>query len=142
MINHIIFLDANFLLIPVQFKVDIYSELDRIVPRPMKLVIISAILDELKLKQEKNKDQTRLRREINLAFQLLNRISYEKRQVPRLNMELVDDIVLHSAVQEQQENPNDLIYLATNDKELKHKAHENSIPVIFLRQKKVLDISR
>ncbi len=43
----IIILDTNFLLIPAQFKVDIFSEVERICNFRYQLVIIDKTLEEL-----------------------------------------------------------------------------------------------
>ena len=42
-----IILDTNFLLIPIQFKVDIFTEIDKICIFPYKLYIIEGTIDEL-----------------------------------------------------------------------------------------------
>ena len=43
-----VWLDTNFLMIPVQFRVDIFEELHRLLNEPFELLIASGTLDELK----------------------------------------------------------------------------------------------
>ncbi|MBN2111691.1 nucleotide-binding protein, partial [Candidatus Woesearchaeota archaeon] len=54
-----IILDTNFLLIPYQFKVDIFSEIRRICSFRYNLCIIDKTIDELKkiIKIQKGKDR-------------------------------------------------------------------------------------
>ena len=64
-----IILDTNFLLIPAQFKVDIFSEIVRIADFSYELFIIDKTLDELKKITETQKVKDRFA--ANLALQLL-----------------------------------------------------------------------
>lgn len=41
-------MDTNFLLVPFQFKVDVFKELERIVEEKNELVVVSPCVDELK----------------------------------------------------------------------------------------------
>ena len=40
-------LDTNFLLLPFQFKIDIFRELDHVVAEPFRLIIPSGVVSEL-----------------------------------------------------------------------------------------------
>jgi len=59
-----ILLDTNFLLIPHQFRVDIFTQIDRIVTFRYKLYILDKTLEELKKIVEeqkgKNKDAAKI----------------------------------------------------------------------------------
>lgn len=50
-----IILDTNFLLIPVKFGVDVYSELERLVPQKHELVTLPCVLSELGNLARKNR---------------------------------------------------------------------------------------
>ena len=52
--NRLILLDTNFLLTPVQTKVDFYTEFDHLIPPPWELGVIPAIFREIEQKIEKN----------------------------------------------------------------------------------------
>jgi len=66
-----IVLDTNFLLIPGQFKIDIFSEIDRICNFKYQLCVVDKTLDELEsiVKKQKGKDKAAAK----LALQLLKR---------------------------------------------------------------------
>ncbi|MFH1064659.1 MAG: nucleotide-binding protein [Candidatus Woesearchaeota archaeon] len=121
--KHII-LDTNFLLIPAQFKVDIFTEIDRIVKEPYELCIMESTLDELKILMatESGKDK----RAAGLALQML-----EKKKVKHLKTEKhlnTDKLIVESA-----KSPDFMV--ATQDKELKRILKENNVQLIVLRQK-------
>ncbi|MFX1484325.1 MAG: nucleotide-binding protein, partial [Promethearchaeota archaeon] len=50
-------IDTNFIAVPAQFGVDIFSEAERVLERKLEFEILSTSLDELdqKLKDAKNK---------------------------------------------------------------------------------------
>ena len=54
-----ILLDTNFLLIPHQFRVDIFTQIDRIVTFRYKFFILDKTLEELKkiVEEQKGKDK-------------------------------------------------------------------------------------
>ncbi|MHA1745878.1 MAG: hypothetical protein ACTSWW_07750, partial [Promethearchaeota archaeon] len=72
-----IFLDANFLLVPAQLKLDIYAEFDRLVPKPYTLVILAAILRELEVKSARVGPQSTFSREYRLARQIFEQHEYQ-----------------------------------------------------------------
>ncbi len=63
-----VIIDTNFLLLPAQFKIDIYSEIKKIVPGKTELIILEGVLKELNkiIKKEKGrkKQEARLSKEI------------------------------------------------------------------------------
>ncbi|MHA1619229.1 MAG: type II toxin-antitoxin system VapC family toxin [Promethearchaeota archaeon] len=160
-----IFLDANFLLVPAQLKLDIYAEFDLLVPHSYSIVILEAILRELELKAARLGPQSTFSREFRLAQQLLERHDYHVihgEPTPQLSENLpVDDFLIRevrqftppsqggivSSSQEGVDHPSQVIssdmfqvYIATNDKQLKKKARFEGIPVIYIRQKRFLDV--
>jgi len=124
--KHII-LDTNFLLIPAQFNVDIFTEIDQLMTEPYELCIIDSTLDELKtlMTTESGKDK----RAASLAMQLL-----EKKKVTHLKTEKhlnTDKLIVERAKGED-------YLVATQDKALKDILKENNVKLIVLRQKKYL----
>ena len=137
---HYILLDANFLLIPVQFRYDIYEELQNLVPHPWKIIIISPILDELRKKQSVLGKHTKMAKEIKFALQILQSQPYQEITMKRIPGLPVDDQLIQYAQNEQKINPTDKYYIASNDKALRKKAKEQSIRTIYLRNKRTLAI--
>ena len=123
-----ILLDTNFLLIPAQFKVDIFSEIERIADFPYELCILEQTIDELNkiIKEQKGKN----REAAKLALQLVKQKGLNTiRNSQKGN---VDDIILDIV---------DSSYVvATQDKELKRLLKKKKIKTIILRAKKYLKV--
>jgi len=120
-----IILDTNFLLIPIQFKVDIFSEIDRICMFKYKLYIVDKTIDELNKIIEEQKGKHKLAAKVALQFVKKKGISVIKtKEGP------VDDIIL------------DLLgeghILATQDALLKKRAVKKGIRIISMRSGKYL----
>ena len=121
-----IILDTNFLLIPQQFKIDIFSEIKRIADFKYDLYIVDKTIDELKkIIDSRQKQKNKLAAKI--ALQLIKKYKIKKIKTQENN---VDNAILKTA------NKNYLV--ATQDKLLKSKLKKKSIPLIVLRQKSYL----
>lgn len=127
-----IILDTNFLLIPVQFKIDIFSEIKKIADFKYELVIIDKTIGELNgiISSKKEKQKNKLAAKI--ALQLIERYKIKKIKTTE---KIVDNAILKIANKEH-------YLIATQDKLLKHKLKEKSIPIIILRQKSYLKIEK
>jgi len=124
-----ILLDTNFLLIPFQFKVDIFTQIDKISAFKYKISIVDKTLDELnhiiKKQKGKNKDAAKI------ALKLL---TVKKIKVIKSDNNLkTDDVILDKALK------NGFI-VATQDKDLKRRLINQGCSVIVLKQKKILEI--
>lgn len=117
-----IILDTNFLLIPVQFKVDIFSEIDRICLFKYKLYIVDKTIDELKgiteMQKGKHKEAARV------ALQLI-----KKKDIDVINTKegKVDDLIFGLLDKDW--------ILATQDEILRKRALKKRAGVIVLRSK-------
>lgn len=120
-----IILDTNFLLIPSQFKVDIFSEIDRICLFNYELYILDKTIDELKEIIKKQKGKHREAAKIALMLIKKKHLSIIKTEEGK-----VDDLILRLI------NKGDI--LATQDALLRKKAIKKGAGVIFLRSKKYL----
>jgi rRNA-processing protein FCF1 len=126
--KHVI-IDTNFLLIPVQFKVDIFSEIERVMAVPYKLYIVDKTLEELeKIRATASgKDKAAA----SLALKLLS-----SKKVLHLKTEKnlnTDELIVELAKQ-----PNFIV--ATQDMALKRILKQNGVQVMVLRQKKYLKL--
>lgn len=138
--TNIVIIDSNFILLPFQFKIDYFLEIRQIIEGKLKFVIFQQILNELKAKKRKQQKATKFNRFLQSGLLYLER-SNEKYQIEILEeikneYETTDDFLLKKAVVLKREGSN--VYLATNDSELRKKAHSQKINTIFLRQKKYL----
>ncbi len=123
-----IILDTNFLLIPVQFKVDIFEEIKRIVNLRYQLCIIDKSIDELeKIVTCNSKDK--IAAKLALKIIKLKKI----KEIKTAGKKHVDDLILNLVKKGHM--------VATQDKELKKKLKKKGIEVIILRQRKHLEIA-
>ena len=119
--------DTNFLMIPLQFKVDIFSELERICSFNYKLYVFERSLDELNNIVEKQKGKSK-----NAAQFALKLIKLKDIGVLEAEGRSVDSIILKNADKDT--------VVATQDGLLKKKLLEKGVSVIILRQKKYLQL--
>mgnify|MGYP001570735725 FL=1 len=122
-----IILDTNFLMIPLQFRVDIFSELERICHFNYKLCIFEQSVDELSNIAEKQKGKSR-----NAAQFALKLIRLKDIGVLKAEGRSVDIMLLKNADKDT--------VIATQDRLLKKKLLEKGVSVIILRQKKYLQL--
>lgn len=119
-------IDTNFFMVPFQFNVDIITELENLLPS-YKLTTPSFVINELKGLKRNTKGKTRLN--ANLALRLANSSKVEIKDISLLENETVDDALLRVSE-----------VLATNDIELKNRAKNKGITIVYLRQKKYIAV--
>ena len=121
-----IIIDTNFLLIPYQFKVDIFSEISRICSFKYKLCIMDQTLGELEkiAKEQKGKNK----HAAMLGTMLLVQKGAQKLKSKKGN---VDDSIVEEASK-------GVCIVATQDAELKRRLKKINVPVIVLKQKRYL----
>ena len=86
-----VIIDTNFLLIPIQFKVDIFSEIDRIMLAKYKLYTLDKVIDELKSIQKNPKQSQKNKKAAKLALQLIK--AKKVKIIKTKTDKLVDDII-------------------------------------------------
>ncbi len=126
-----IVLDTNFMLIPGQFRVDIFSEIVRICDFNFEIVVLDRTLGELKgiVANQKGKDK---------AAAILGLRLIEKKKPGIIDTKTaifknVDKIIIELASKEK-------LIVATQDQELKSQLKKLGVQVIVLRQKKYLKL--
>jgi uncharacterized protein len=122
-----VIIDTNFLLIPGQFKVDIFSEIHRIMSEPYEIYIVERTIDELNriIMSGGPKDKFAAKLGLVLAIQK----SLKRLPSSKGFKSADDDIVEHS-----DENT----YVATQDDGLRKRVRAAKGKIIGLRQKKYL----
>jgi len=125
-----VLIDTNFMLIPAQFGVDIFAEIDRIMNEAYDVAILDVCVDELNdlaVKERKGAD----RKAAKLGRALLKAKNIEVLKTEKhLN---ADKLIL-----EQSKNPD--IIVATQDQELKRLLKQNNTKLIVLRGKNHLEL--
>ncbi|MDH5440097.1 MAG: hypothetical protein OEZ48_10980 [Candidatus Bathyarchaeota archaeon] len=123
-----VILDSNFLFIPFQFKIDILEELKNLVGK-LEPVVLSSTIEELeKLATEKTE---KTRRQALSALRLTERCTVVNVEIGPT--ESYDDVIVRKAKEWN-------CSVATNDRELRRRLRVELISVIYLRQKKRLEL--
>lgn len=123
-----VYLDTNFLLIPVQFKVDIFEELGRIIAGNPQILVLEPVMRELeKLSETANtKDKTASK----VALQIIKQ--KHLKVVPSSLKSRADDAIILAAQKGD--------FVATQDKELKKRLKKKEVQIITLKNKSHLII--
>ena len=123
-----VIIDTNFLTVPAQFGVDIFSEAERVLERGVEFVLLDSVMEEIKSKLEKaSRTEARIFR---VALDLAERCAIVSVEAS-LKGNPVDDQLLDYAKSVRG-------VLATNDRELRERASSQGIPILLLRGKKHL----
>ena len=124
-----VILDSNALFVPVQFKIDIFSELERLLQRNFELILLSPVKRELMTLA--GKGPPGMRRNAEYALRLAEKCKYV--EVDAAASALTDDAIV--GVARDWEAP-----VFTNDRQLRKRLRDISVPVIYVRQKSRLEI--
>ena len=142
MLENLIIVDANFVLLPFQFKIDYLTEITTQLEGLTKFLIYKQILDELEAKKLREPNATKFH------LNLKSGLSYLEKNKDKFNIlhclkvksreETTDTFLLR--ICQELKNKDRKIFLASNDADLLRKAKKLGISTIFLRQKKYLSI--
>lgn len=112
-------LDTNMLLVPFQFKVDVFGEIERLTEGRGQAAVLSPCIEELKaLAAGSGRDA----RAAKAALDMLERLKIGKTKAGGP----ADDAIMEYALKEQ-------AVVCTNDKELRDKLREKGIRTVGLR---------
>lgn len=121
-----VILDTNFLLIPGQFKVDIFSEIERVLLPGYSICILDKTIGELEKISREQKGKTR--EYVNIALGI---IKQKHLKILRTSKNDSVDNIIVSLV-----NPDFVV--ATQDGLLKKRVKARGASIIVLKQKKYL----
>jgi rRNA-processing protein FCF1 len=124
-----VILDSNALFVPFQFRIDVLGELERLLNRRFELVLLSVVKRELEILAEQG--APKLRRDACCALQFAGRLRLV--DVAAAASAVVDDVIVEVA--REWGSP-----VFTNDKQLRGRLRDISVPVIYVRQKSRLEI--
>jgi rRNA-processing protein FCF1 len=116
-------------MMSAQFHVDVVSELEKILPS-CKLLVPTAVLKELS--RIKNRTNGKNKIAASIAIKIATSSPIEVLEMELKQRESVDDSLLRLSEKSR--------LLCTNDRELRIKARKKDINVIFLRQRRYLDV--
>jgi rRNA-processing protein FCF1 len=124
-----VILDSNALFVPLQFKIDIFSDLERLLNRNFELILLSPVKRELETLAEGV--SPKMRKNAFYALKLAEKCKYV--EVSASALAFTDDIIVKVA--KEWDSP-----VFTNDRQLKKRLRDISVPVIYVRQKSRLEI--
>lgn len=124
-----VILDSNALFVPLQFKIDIFNDLERLLNRSFELILLSPVKRELEALAEKG--SPKMRKNAFYALKLAEKCKYV--EVDASASTLTDDIIVKIAKEWG-------FPVFTNDRQLKKRLRDISVPVIYVRQKSRLEI--
>jgi rRNA-processing protein FCF1 len=124
-----IILDANALFVPLQFKMDIFEELKKLLNRNIEPIILFSTHVELERIARQGLPETR--KKAAYALKLAEKCRLLK--VVKGKEISTDDLIVQVA--------NKYKYpVFTNDRQLRNRLRDINVPVIYVRQKSRLEI--
>ena len=123
-----VIIDSNALFAPLQFKIDVFGELERLLNKRFELVLLSPVRRELEMLAAEGSPKTR--KMATFALKLAEKCRYVE---VFSSTKMVDDLIVETAAEWR--TP-----VFTNDSQLRRRLRDISVPVIYLRQKSRLEI--
>jgi len=140
MLENLIVIDANFILLPFQFKIDYLYDIDSSLEGRTIFILFKQILDELEAKKLREPNATKFI--MNLKSGLLylenNNEKYNiiYNHLTKSQSETTDDFLVRNC--QELKGKEKKVYLASNDRDLRRNVRKFGVSTIFLRQKKFL----
>jgi hypothetical protein len=123
-----IILDSNALFVPLQFRIDIFEELETLLKTRFEPVVLSPILQELRKLAEEGSPKTR--KDASIALNLVEKCTIVK--IAEDLMDHPDDAIVKVASEWK-------CPVFTNDRQLRKRLRDINVPVIYVRQKSRLE---
>ena len=140
MLENLIVIDANFILLPFQFKIDYLYEIDAKLEGKTIFIIYKQILDELEAKKIREPEARKFHMNFKAGLLYLEKnnekYNVDYKQNIKIKDETTDNFLLKSCM--ELKSISKRVFLATNDAELRRNANKMEVRTIFLRQKKYL----
>ena len=121
--------DSNFLFVPSQFQIDIFEELTNLLNQRFEPILLSLTYRELLKIAERG--SPKMRKQASLALKLAEKCRLI--HVEKGLEETHDDVIVRVAAEWR-------CPVATNDRELRKRLRNVGVSVIFLRQKRRLEL--
>lgn len=124
-----VILDSNALFIPFKFKIDIFEEVERLLNRNAVFVLLVPVKRELELLVAKK--SYKIRREAAYVLKLAEKCK-------TFSVDNDENLPTDEVIAKTAKAWNSPVF--TNDKQLRKKLRDISVPVIYVRQKSRLEI--
>ena len=126
-----IILDTNFLFMPGELGIDIFTEIERLVNEPHELCVMDSTIHEL---ENILRETARQKQGLNAKLALILIKQKNLKTIRGSSTKYADDSIIEYTAQ----NPKTIV--ATQDGELKKKIKKIPARIITLRQKKYLEM--
>lgn len=123
-----VILDTNFLTVPAEFGIDIFSEIELLLERKAEFLVLTSVQQEVAMNVSETGGTNA--QKFRVAQDLIKRCTVTETPDSMLTLP-VDHQLLEYTIAVKG-------VLATNDGELRKRARASGIPVIFMRGKKTL----
>ena len=135
-----VIIDSNFILLPFQFKIDYLTEITQQLGIKTEFFIFKQILNELEAKKKREGGKIKFRKQLEAGLLYLenfkDKFNLNFNNSLKRDNETTDDFLLRKCIDLKKETRH--LFLATNDSELRKRAKNSGLNVIFMRQKKFL----
>jgi rRNA-processing protein FCF1 len=128
MLPYRVVLDSNFLILPLTLRLDIFSEIERLLPGRVEFLVVSSVRKELEKLSSK---KTEIGRRATFALELLDRCIY-------VNLDLEQRMTVDEALVEFARKKK--VIVATSDMPLRKKLRDINVPVIYVRDYSRLEL--
>ena len=140
MLENLIVIDANFVLLPYQFKIDYLYDIDSSLEGRTVFILFKQILDELEAKKVREPNATKFIMNLKSGLSYLEsnneKYSVIYNHLTKSQSETTDDFLVRNC--QELKGKEKKVYLASNDRDLRRKVRKIGVSTIFLRQKKFL----
>jgi rRNA-processing protein FCF1 len=126
-----VILDSNALFVPLQFKIDIFEELKKLLNMKFELILLSPIRRELEKLAENG--SPKMQRNASYALKMAEKCKLVELD-EKIDGSSPDDVIVRVAREWKS-----LVF--TNDRELRKRLRNINVPVIYVRQKSRLEIN-
>jgi rRNA-processing protein FCF1 len=124
-----VIMDSNAFFVPLQFKIDVFNDLKLLLNRSFVLILLSPVKRELEALAEKG--SPKMRKDASYALKFAEKCKYVEVEAPA--SALTDDVIVRISDEWK-------AAVFTNDRQLRKRLRDISVPVIYVRQKSRLDI--
>jgi rRNA-processing protein FCF1 len=124
-----IILDSNALFVPLQFNIDLFEDLRKLLNRNFELFLLSST--RMELQRIATHGSSSLRKDAALALKLAEKC--KPLNVAQRPGTSADDLIVQAATRYKYP-------VFTNDRQLRNRLRDINVPVIYVRQKSRLEI--
>ena len=124
-----IILDSNALFVPLEFKIDIFEELNKLLKARFEAVLLSPVRREIEKLAKEASPQARR----NALYALKLAKKCKQVEIEEEHDTLPDDVIVKVASKW-------VCPVFTNDRQLRRRLRDINVPVIYVRQKSRLEV--